>query len=150
MHAANSDKSRILVVDDDPDICSLVSLWLTREGFEVATAASGTEALRKIAADRPDLIITDLKMDGMSGIDLLNEVHKDSPMLPIIMLSGQALIPDAVRATHLGSAAFLTKPVVEEDLVGTVRRVMRLGGNRERRDGVFSELVGNKIGDECR
>lgn len=117
---------RILVVDDDDDILSLLSLWLSQEGFEVITASSGEEALTKLAVKQAKLVITDLFMGGMSGIELLAEIHGDNPLLPVIMLSGQAKIPDAVKATHLGSAAFLTKPLKKDELIENVNRALRI------------------------
>jgi two-component system response regulator GlrR len=134
-------RPRVLIVDDDAEIHALVSMWLERAGFHVDSAASGAEALTRMSVVRPDLIITDLVMGGMSGLDLLAEVHRDNPLLPVILLSGRARIPDAVRATHMGSAAFVTKPAQEEDLIAVVRRALRLGGERERSDRVFSDLL---------
>lgn len=121
---------RVLVIDDDRDMLALLSLWLRKAGFEVTTASSGREALARIGVQAPHLVITDLFMDEMDGMTLLTEVHRHNPLLPVIMLSGQARIPDAVKATHLGSAAFLTKPVDREELIGQVRRALRVPGSR--------------------
>ena len=132
---------RILIVDDDPEIHTLVCAWLERAGYSVESAASGAEALRRISMVRPDLIITDLKMDGMNGLDLLGEVHRNNPLLPIILLSGQAQIPDAVRATHLGSSAFLVKPAQEAELLSAVQRALRLSGDRDNVRRVFAESL---------
>ena len=132
---------RILVVDDDPEVLDLLSIWLQRAGLDVETAESGADALTRISLVKPDLIITDLVMAGMSGIDLLTEVHRDNPLLPIILLSGKAQIPDAVRATHLGSSAFLTKPADEGELLTVVQRVLRMSGERDNVRRVFSELL---------
>lgn len=123
----------ILVVDDDNDILSLLSKWLMAEGFEVLTAESAEEALTKVSISRPRLVITDLFMNGMSGMDLLTEIHRDNPLLPVIMLSGQAKIPDAIKATHLGSAAFLTKPVKQEELLDHVKRSLRISAQDAER-----------------
>ena len=131
MNSKEDTKHPILIVDDDNDILSLLSVWLATEGFEVITAESGEEALTKIGINRPKLVITDLFMDGMSGMDLLTEIHADNPLLPVIMLSGQARIPDAVKATHLGSAAFLTKPVKQEELIEHVKRSLRLSPGQD-------------------
>ena len=131
MNSKEDTKYPILIVDDDNDILSLLSVWLATEGFEVITAESGEEALTKIGINRPKLVITDLFMDGMSGMDLLTEIHADNPLLPVIMLSGQARIPDAVKATHLGSAAFLTKPVKQEELIEHVKRSLRLSPGQD-------------------
>jgi two-component system response regulator GlrR len=136
------DRARkILLVDDDEDILKLLSTWLKAEGMEVVTAASGMEAMAQLGAARPDLVITDLKMEGMSGMEVLAEIHRDNPLLPVIMLSGQAQIPDAVKATHLGSAAFLTKPIGREDLIECVKRNLRISIDVEAMRRVFSESL---------
>lgn len=116
---------RILVVDDDGDILMLFSLWLKKQGYEVMTVESGEKALTQIGINPPHLVITDLFMDGMSGMELLATIHSNNPLLPVIMLSGNAEIPDAVQATHLGSSAFLTKPIKKEELLAQVSKVMR-------------------------
>ncbi len=122
-----SDKTyRIMVVDDDDDILALLTTWLGKEGFEVLTCSSGEEALSQLYNVHPDLVITDLFMGGMSGMEVLSSIHKDNPLLPVIMLSGQAKIPDAVKATHLGSSAFLTKPINKEELFSQVRKALRI------------------------
>jgi len=120
--------ARILLVDDDPDMLGLLSLWLRKAGFQVATAGSGREALSQIRVRQPHLVVTDLVMDEMDGMVLLAEIHRHNPLLPVIMLSGQAQIPDAVTATHLGSAAFLTKPADRDELLEQVRRALRVPG----------------------
>ena len=117
MKAQDRGAHKVMLVDDDEDVLKLLSTWLKAEGIEVVTAGSGAEAMASLGTARPDLVITDLKMEGMSGMEVLAEIHRDNPLLPVIMLSGQAQIPDAVKATHLGSAAFLTKPISMPDLV---------------------------------
>lgn len=126
MAKQTDSKMRILLVDDDEDILSLLSTWLKKEGFDVVTVLSGEEALNQLHVVRPNLVITDLFMGGMSGMELLSTIHRDNPLLPVIMLSGQAKIPDAVKATHLGSSAFLTKPVNKEELFEQVKRALRI------------------------
>ena len=140
MSKKTEDKYRILVVDDDDDILSLLSTWLGKEGFEVFTCSSGEDALSQLHTVHPNLVITDLFMGEMSGMELLSIIHQDNPLLPVIMLSGQAKIPDAVKATHLGSSAFLTKPINKEELFEQVKRALRLapdkvaGQSRPRQD----------------
>ena len=131
----------ILLVDDDNDILLLLSKWLSNEEFDVVTASSGEEAINKLGIFQPNLVITDLFMDGMSGLDLLTKIHGDNPLLPVIMLSGQAKIPDAVRATHLGSAAFLTKPVKQEELIEQVKRALRLTADQHEENVISKKLV---------
>ena len=121
----------VLLVDDDPDMLRLLATWLKAAGLSAQVAQSGSEALSQIAISRPDIVITDLFMEGMDGMALLTQIHASNPLLPVIMLSGQAQIPDAVKATHLGISAFLTKPVDRETLLGEIRghlRTMERGG----------------------
>ena len=137
----NRKNHRILLVDDDNDILLLLSKWLSNEGFEVITATSGEEAISKLEIAQPRLVITDLFMGEMSGMDLLAKVHGDNPLLPVIMLSGQAKIPDAVKATHLGSAAFLTKPVKQDELIEQVNRALRLTTSQDEEDTFTQDLI---------
>lgn len=120
---------RILIVDDDSDVLALLSTWLKADKLDVVTAESGKDALAQISIARPDLVVTDLIMDEMDGMALLAEIHRQSPLLPVIMLSGQAKIPDAIKATHLGSAAFLTKPVDKTELLATIKKHLHLTKN---------------------
>jgi len=134
-------KHRILVVDDDSDILELLKKWLEGDGFEVITANSGEEALAEMEKARPNLVITDLFMGGMSGLDLLSRIHDDDPLLPVIMLSGQARIPDAVKATHLGSSAFLTKPVQRAEVLEHVRRALRIDYDRTGEQEIQKKVI---------
>lgn len=77
------------------------------------------EALNLVNIHAPDVVVTDLYMEGMA---LLTELHNDNPLLPVIMLSGQAQIPDAIKARHLGISAFLTKPIDQNEFLETVRK----------------------------
>ncbi len=120
--------ARVLVVDDDPDMRDLLGHWLRGEELNVNVAASGQEALARLDVDRPDLVITDLFMDGMDGMRLIAEVHRDDPILPVIMLSGQAEVGDALKAAHLGVSAFLVKPVQREDLLEAVNIALENAG----------------------
>ena len=133
---------RILVVDDDNDVLELFSRWLKAENFDVVVVESGKDALAQISIARPDLVVTDLMMDEMDGMALLTEIHRQNPLLPVIMLSGQAKIPDAVKATHLGSSAFLTKPVDKKELVSQIRKHLHLANNgRGKKVQVFGEGI---------
>lgn len=137
----NGERYRILLVDDDNDILALISTWLKKESFEVITCNSGEEAITQVGIVEPNLVITDLFMGGMDGMQLLSEIHQDNPLLPVIMLSGQAQIPDAVRATHLGSAAFLTKPVQREELIEQSKKAMRISGDKAIKGDLDKKII---------
>ena len=134
-------KYRVLVVDDDDDILQLLSVWLNQSGFQIRTALSGEEALDKLSEYNPDLVITDLYMNGISGMQLLSSIHSINPLLPVIMLSGQAQIPDAVKATHLGCSAFLTKPVDQGELIEQVKQNLRLTPGGKSGEGFAKDIV---------
>ena len=120
--------STILLVDDDADILKLVSLRLGAAGYRVLAADSGEKALAVLAASRPDLVITDLKMGGMDGMALFEEVRKQAPMLPVIILTAHGTIPDAVAATRRGVFGFQAKPFDGKQLLEQVERALRLSG----------------------
>lgn len=141
MNDASANKYRILIVDDDNDILLLLEQWLTADGFEIIKAVSSEDALEIMKTTRPNLVISDIFMGGMDGLDLLARIHEDNPLLPVIMLSGQAKIPDAVKATHLGSAAFLTKPVKHNELREQVNRALRIDYNVPENNELRKKLV---------
>ncbi|MGH8595033.1 MAG: sigma 54-interacting transcriptional regulator, partial [Gammaproteobacteria bacterium] len=99
------------------------------------------QALTRIAISRPDLVITDLFMEQMDGLALLANIHTNNPLLPVIMLSGQAQIPDAVRATHLGTAAFLTKPIEKDTLLDEVSAQLTAVRGERAFKSVFAEKI---------
>jgi len=138
---SNNNEYHLLIVDDDNDILLLLKKWLEDEGFTITTAKSGEEALTKIATLNPRLIMTDLYMQGMSGIQLLTEIHSDNPLLPVIMLSGQAQIQDAVKATHLGCSAFLTKPIQQNELIDQVKQTLRLSSDKSSADKFGKDII---------
>ena len=120
--------SAILVVDDDPDILKLISMRLGAAGHSVHTVQSAEAALAAMAASRPQLVVTDLKMDGMNGLALFEEIHRQAPTLPVIILTAHGTIPDAVTATRRGVFAFLPKPFDGKQLLEQVEQALRLSG----------------------
>ncbi len=121
------NQHRILLVDDDPSLLKLLSLRLKANGFQVETASSGQQALGKLTALQPHIIITDLRMENMDGLALFEVVHKQFPSLPVIMLTAHGTIPDAVNATRIGVFSYLTKPFDSEELLKTIESALRLG-----------------------
>lgn len=118
----------ILLVDDDPDILKLLSLRLVAAGYGVRAVDSGEKALAVLAASRPELVITDLKMGGMDGLALFEEIRKRAPMLPVIILTAHGTIPDAVAATRRGVFGFQAKPFDGKHLLEQVEQALRLSG----------------------
>ncbi len=119
---------RILVVDDDPGVLRLLSIRLKSQGYEVATAQSGEEALSNFTGVRPHLVITDLRMDGMDGMALFQHLRDQHPTLPVIILTAHGSIPEAVQATKNGVFGFITKPFEAPYLLQQVESALRLSG----------------------
>ena len=118
----------VLLVDDDPGLLRLLSIRLKSAGYSVTTADSGERALAVLAARRPDVIITDLRMDGMDGLALFDAVHRKHPTLPVIILTAHGSIPEAVEATRNGVFSFLTKPFQSQKLLEQVNAAMQISG----------------------
>jgi two-component system response regulator GlrR len=127
-------QSRILLVDDDPDLLRLVSLRLKTAGYEVTAVESGEKALASLAVSRPQLVITDMRMSGMDGMALCDAVHRENPTLPVIILTAHGNIPDAVDATRKGVFGYLTKPYEAKVLLDQVDRALRIGGAQGEAD----------------
>lgn len=135
----------VLVVDDDPSLLRLLTLRLQTAGYSVVGAESGEQALAQLAACRPDLVITDLRMEKMDGMELFEAIRRVNAVLPVIMLTAHGSIPDAVNATKRGIFSFLTKPFNGKDLLAEVERALTLGGGRgegsREEDGDWKEGV---------
>jgi len=132
-------KPLILLVDDDPDILKLVSMRLRASGYAVQAVDSGHAALATLAATRPQLVITDLKMDGMDGMALFEAVHNAASTLPVIILTAHGTIPDAVAATKRGVFGFLPKPFDHQALLEQVAQALRLSAGIRVAAGASAE-----------
>jgi two-component system, NtrC family, response regulator GlrR len=123
-----TQRPRILLVDDDPDLLRLLAIRLKASGFDIACVESGEMALASLAAHRPDVVVTDLRMPGMDGMALFDAVHKSQPGLPVIVMTAHGNIPDAVEATRRGVFGYLTKPYDAPELISHIRRALDLSG----------------------
>lgn len=121
-------QGRILIVDDDPDLLRLLTFRLEGAGYTVESASSAEQALARLAASTPQLVITDLRMSGMDGMALFENIHKSNPALPVIILTAHGTIPDAVAATQRGVFGYLTKPFDSRELLQQAERAISLGG----------------------
>ena len=117
-------KYHILVVDDERDICRALEFLLSREGYKVSTAYSGDDALKKFKEYRFDLVLTDLKMEGMSGIELLEKIKEIDPSTIVIIMTAYASVDSAVEAMKKGAADYIVKPFVNDDVKMTIRRLL--------------------------
>jgi phosphate regulon transcriptional regulator PhoB len=120
-------KSKILVVDDEKDILELVSYNLQKEGFHIETSLNGEDALQKIRSDRFDLLLLDLMLPGMQGMDLCRTLKSDddTASMPIIMLTAKSEELDKVLGLELGADDYITKPFSPRELIARVKAVLR-------------------------
>ncbi|MDD9802949.1 MAG: sigma-54 dependent transcriptional regulator [Deltaproteobacteria bacterium] len=116
--------SRILIVDDEQGIRRSLSGLLSDEGFETSGAADGEQALAALREESPNLVLLDIAMPGRDGIAVLEELRRDWPQLPVVMMSGHGTIETAVRATQLGAFDFIEKPLSFEKLLLTIRNAL--------------------------
>lgn len=121
-------QDRLLLVDDDTNLLKLLGIRLEAEGFAIQSAASAAEALQLLRNHPVDLVLTDLRMEGQSGLDLFAQVRHFYPGLPVIIMSAQGTIPEAVSATQMGVFEFLTKPVDKTVLLSTIRAALVQSG----------------------
>ncbi|MBW1776580.1 MAG: sigma-54-dependent Fis family transcriptional regulator [Deltaproteobacteria bacterium] len=114
----------ILIVDDEPSILQSLGGLLEDEGFEVLTATNGYEALKIIDAQFPDLVLLDIWMPGMDGIETLREIKKDNPGIQVIIITGHGTIETAVKATKLGAFDFIEKPLSIDKIIVAINNAL--------------------------
>jgi two-component system response regulator GlrR len=141
MNLPSKRKARILVVDDDPGLLRLLTIRLRAENYEVEAMENGVQALAAASRFRPDLVISDLRMDQLDGIGLLKELQIRWPGLKVILLTAHGTIPDAVQATQMGAFGFLTKPVEKQELLAQVQKALKISGFAETGEDWRAEFV---------
>jgi two-component system alkaline phosphatase synthesis response regulator PhoP len=121
------DRKHILVIDDEEDVLELLRCNLTSEGFSVATAADGEDGLKAVAQKMPDLILLDLMLPGMSGLDICRHLKKDpgTAGIPIIMVTARSEETDIVVGLELGASDYVTKPFSIKVLIARVHANLR-------------------------
>jgi two-component system response regulator GlrR len=122
----SGENPKVLLVDDDKDLLQLIAMRLTAAGYAVTAVESGEQALASLAVARPQVVVTDLRMQGMDGLALFDAIYQSSPSLPVVILTAHGTIPEAVAATRRGVFSFLTKPFEPKVLLDTVAEAMRL------------------------
>ncbi len=117
-------KPRVLIVDDETAILDTLRILLKREGFEVATAASGRRGLEALAEEVPDFVLTDIRMPGVSGIEILDAVREIDPNIPVILMTAQASLQSAMQAVNQGAFHYIQKPFSNDELLVICRRAV--------------------------
>ena len=137
--AKSTGAPQVLLVDDDDGLRRLLSMRLESAGFSCKAVASGAEAQTAVTHDEPGVVVTDLRMDGMDGMELLTRLRSTHPSLPVILITAHGSIPDAVEATKHGAVDFLPKPL-DHDLL--IERITDNLGARGRLGGTTRDTYG--------
>ncbi len=115
---------KILVVDDDNDMCLLLNRFLTRNGYIVASAASGQAAIEWMKKNKPDLVLCDFRLDDMTGVQLLGKIKESHPEAAVIIITGYSDVKDAVEVMKLGAYDYVTKPLFPEEILLTIKKAL--------------------------
>lgn len=117
--------SHLLLIDDDLELCDLLSRWLSQEGFVVAASHDGQQARQQLQANSPDAVILDVMLPDGSGLELLKQLSQEHPELPILMLSARGEPLDRILGLELGADDYLAKPCDPRELTARLRAVLR-------------------------
>ena len=122
---SETTKTTLVVVDDDPEMVNMLSDMLGEAGYRVVATRSGIEALKAVQRESPDLLISDLRMVGMSGHEIQRELRKIAPNLAVIVITGFGSIQTAVESMRLGAFDYITKPFSNDELLMVVDRALQ-------------------------
>ena len=141
MRRADGNPIHVLVVDDEPVLAELVSMALRYEGWEIATAGDGASAIALARQTPPDVVVLDVMLPDMSGLDVLHKLREQIPGLPLLLLTAKDSVEDRIAGLTAGGDDYVTKPFSLEEVVLRLRALLR-------RTGVTSESGGAQ--DRCR
>ena len=140
------DNKKILIVDDDENICELLRLYLVKEGFQVVLAGDGEEALARFTAENPDIILLDVMMPRLDGWQVCREIRKKSEC-PIIMITAKGETFDKVLGLELGADDYVVKPFETKEIVARIKAVLRRTGKSAAENDIkevsYDKLVVN-------
>ncbi len=153
---------KILVVDDEGDICMLLKRFLTKNGFEVETAQNGKRGLQLVDEFKPDLVMTDFRLGDLTGSELLVSIKKKLPHVPVLIITGYSDIKTAISVMKQGAYDYITKPLFPDEILITVRKALAdagdadeenvtetRGGNRKAAKTVSGYVIGqSEVSDE--
>ncbi len=137
--------AKILIVDDDPSLLRLLGIRLSAAGYDVQSAASAKIALGILQHFIPQVVISDLRMEGMDGMALFEQIRSQHPNIPVVIMTAHGTIPDAINATKQGVFSFLTKPFESQELLETVEQAIRLQPSSSEESGEIEQWRSNIV-----
>ena len=147
------EKPLLLLIDDELGLVESLTVLLEDEGFEVVSELSGAGGIEKFKQVSPDIVLSDVRMPKVSGIEVLEEIRRNTPEVPVVLMTAQASLQSAIRAVNLGATHYVQKPFQNEELVAILRRSLDWGRLKKENTGLKRELnkqkalnVGRPIG----
>jgi DNA-binding NtrC family response regulator len=137
-------KARVVVVDDEPKMAGAIAEALARSGHDCSVFASAQAALEEVLARPPDLVVTDWRMEGLDGIELLRKIHAEQPSIPVILVTAYGDVPSAVAAMRAGAFDYVTKPFDNDELRSLVERALEIRRLREENRELRREVLGSR------
>ena len=138
MRRADGNPITVLVVDDEAVLAEMVSMALRYEGWNIATAGDGSSAIASARAQRPDVVVLDVMLPDMSGLEVLQKLREDNPQLPVLLLTAKDAVEDRIAGLTAGGDDYVTKPFSIEEVVLRLRALLaRAGGD----DHAYRDLV---------
>ncbi len=143
-------KPKILVVDDETAILDTLRILLRREGFEVVTAVGGQQGVDRISDEKPDVVLSDVRMPGVGGLEVLLAAREADPALPVILMTAQASLQTAIRAVNEGAFHYVQKPFANDELVAICRRAAEHRQLRRENQALKTEIQRHQRGELVR
>ena len=134
------DKPLILLIDDEQSLIETLTVLLKGEGFEVVSELTGPGGVKAFKEHNPDLVLSDVRMPKMSGIDVLQEIRKTNPNTPVVLMTAQASLQSAIQAVNLGATHYVQKPFENDELLAVLGRSLDWGRLKQENAGLKREL----------
>ncbi|MDC8997265.1 response regulator transcription factor [Mycobacterium marinum] len=147
MCRADGQPVSVLVVDDEPVLAEMVSMALRYEGWNIATASDGASAIASARAERPDVVVLDVMLPDISGLEVLHRLRKENPRLPVLLLTAKDAVEDRIAGLTAGGDDYVTKPFSIEEVVLRLRALLRRTGVTTVDSGA-QLVVGDLVLDE--
>ncbi|OBG34494.1 DNA-binding response regulator [Mycobacterium alsense] len=147
MCRADGNPINVLVVDDEPVLAEMVSMALRYEGWNISTAGDGSAAIAAARARRPDVVVLDVMLPDMSGLDVLHKLREENPQLPVLLLTAKDAVEDRIAGLTAGGDDYVTKPFSIEEVVLRLRGLLRRTGVTTVDSGA-QLVVGDLVLDE--
>jgi len=141
---------KVLIVDDETAILDTLRILLRREGFDVSTAASGQQGLAALPEVRPDIVLSDIRMPGVSGIEILNAARELDPNIPVILMTAQASLHSAIQAVNQGAFHYIQKPFSNDEMLVILRRAVESRELKRENQALKKEIRRRDAGEAGR